>query len=620
MSKNHNNGASDTDGADAGNPGQPGAPSQHEGVSPASREKAVTRRERALIEDEAAVAVREKSVTQKNESVTLREDAADSRENTAYHREKTASSREQVLHDADRGRMSRKDTVKQRETAADSREDSIYHRESTATLREQVSRTMNVAQIASDHHLIMVRRANSQLVISAIDSQKQTEQAEKAKNKLHHLAHHDALTGLPNRTLLQDRLNQAIEAARRQGRRFAVLFMDLDRFKQINDSLGHAIGDQLLQSVSQCLRDCIRHSDTISRHGGDEFVVLLAHITQAEDAALIAQNMLKALMAPHRIDQNEIHVSASIGIGIYPDDGEDAEALLKSADSAMYYAKENGRNNYKFFGQEMNVRAVQRHSVEACLRLGLERREFLLHYQPRINLHSKQIVGAEALIRWKHPEWGLVPSSQFVSIAEDIGLILPIDRWVLRETCRQARVWQEAGLHPIVVSVNISALQLNAPDFLESVRATLEETKLEPKYLEMEFTEQVIIRNAEFTDSVLEELANLGIKLTIDDFGIGYSRLNFLRRSSIRALKIDQSFVKRMITSADNAAIVSTVISMGKNLDLHIIAAGVETAEQYASLLANQCDEGQGYFFGRPMEAEAFAAMLQPGALPLLHI
>ncbi|MEO7558973.1 MAG: bifunctional diguanylate cyclase/phosphodiesterase [Nitrosospira sp.] len=364
----------------------------------------------------------------------------------------------------------------------------------------------------------------------------------------------------------------------------------------------------------------MRHSDTISRHGGDEFVVLLAHITQAEDAALIAQNMLKALTAPHYIEQNEIHVSVSIGIGIYPDDGKDVEALLKSADSAMYYAKENDRNNYKFFGQEMNVQAARRHSVEASLRLGLERQEFLLHYQPRINLNSKQIVGAEALIRWKHPEWGLVPSTQFVSIAEDIGLILPLGRWVLRETCRQARVWQEAGLHPITVSVNISALQLNAPDFLESVRATLEETQLEPKYLEMEFTEQVIIRDAEFTDSVLEELANLGIKLTIDDFGIGYSGLNFLRRSSICALKIDQSFVKRMITSADDAAIVSTVIGMGKNLNLRIIAAGVETAEQYAYLLANQCAEGQGYFFGRPMEAEAFAVMLQPGALPLLHI
>ncbi|MEO6824429.1 MAG: EAL domain-containing protein, partial [Nitrosospira sp.] len=260
---------------------------------------------------------------------------------------------------------------------------------------------------------------------------------------------------------------------------------------------------------------------------------------------------------------------------------------------------------------------VERHSVEACLRLGLERREFLLHYQPRINLHSKQIVGAEALIRWQHPEWGLVPSSQFVPIAKDSGLILQIGRWVLRETCRQARVWQEAGLHRITVSVNISAIELSAPDFLETVRTTLKETKLEPKYLEMEFTEQVIIGNSESTDSVLEALAELGIKLTIDDFGMGDSGLNFLRRSSIHALKIDQSFVKRMITSPDDAAIVSTVISMGKNLNLRIIAAGVETDEQYAYLVAHRYDEGQGYFFGRPMEAEAFAVILQPGALPL---
>jgi diguanylate cyclase (GGDEF)-like protein len=509
--------------------------------------------------------------------------------------------------------------VKQRETAADSREDTLHHRESTATLREQINRTMNVGQIASDQHLIMMRQANAQLVVSSIEAHKQIEQIETAKNKLHYLAHHDALTGLPNRTLLQDRLNQAIETARRQGRRFAVLFMDLDRFKHINDSLGHAVGDQLLQSVSQCLKGCIRHSDTISRYGGDEFVVLLAHIRQAEDAALIAQNMLKALMVPHHIDQNEVNISVSIGIGIYPDDGQDAEALLKNADIAMYHAKENGRNDYKFFETEMSERAVQRHSIETCLRLGLEQLEFLLHYQPRINLQSQKIVGAEALIRWQHPEWGLVPSSQFMPIAEESGLILPIGRWVLRETCRQARFWQESGLRPIIVSVNISALELNAPDFLENVRATLEETKLEPQYLEMEFTEHVILRNAAYTDSVLESLAKLDIKLTIDDFGIGYSGLNFLRRSSIHALKIDRSFVKRMVTSADDAAIVSTVINMGKNLNLRIIAAGVETAEQYSFLVAQQCGEGQGYFFGRPMEAEAFAAIRQSDVLPLLR-
>jgi diguanylate cyclase (GGDEF)-like protein len=614
MANSDNDGTSDIAGT-----GHLDVSSQPKDNLPASPEKDVARRERVLIEQEAAVEGREKSVTQKKEAVSLREDAAHSRENTAYHREKTATQREQVIHSADTGQKTREDSVKQRETAADSREDTLHHRESTATLREQINRTMNVGQIASDQHLIMMRQANAQLVVSSIEAHKQIEQIETAKNKLHYLAHHDALTGLPNRTLLQDRLNQAIETARRQGRRFAVLFMDLDRFKHINDSLGHAVGDQLLQSVSQCLKGCIRHSDTISRYGGDEFVVLLAHIRQAEDAALIAQNMLKALMVPHHIDQNEVNISVSIGIGIYPDDGQDAEALLKNADIAMYHAKENGRNDYKFFETEMSERAVQRHSIETCLRLGLEQLEFLLHYQPRINLQSQKIVGAEALIRWQHPEWGLVPSSQFMPIAEESGLILPIGRWVLRETCRQARFWQESGLRPIIVSVNISALELNAPDFLENVRATLEETKLEPQYLEMEFTEHVILRNAAYTDSVLESLAKLDIKLTIDDFGIGYSGLNFLRRSSIHALKIDRSFVKRMVTSADDAAIVSTVINMGKNLNLRIIAAGVETAEQYSFLVAQQCGEGQGYFFGRPMEAEAFAAIRQSDVLPLLR-
>lgn len=612
MSRNDNDGVSDTS-------GQTDLSSQHKDKSPASREKDITHRESAVIDD-AAVLSREKLFARRKDAVEHRENAADLREDTVHRREGTATLRESVIHGVYTGRTQREDVVELREDAADLREDTVQLREGTASLREQVIRKTDMGQAASDDHLMMVQQANARLVVSVIEAHKLAEQAETATTKLQYLAHHDGLTGLPNRMLLQDRLRQAIELARRQGKRFAVLFMDLDRFKQINDSLGHGVGDQLLQSVAQRLQGCVRHSDTISRQGGDEFVVLLSNITHAEDAALIAQNMLTALAAPHLIDHHELHVSVSIGISIYPDDGQEAETLLKSADSAMYHAKEGGRNNYKFFESEMSVRAVQRQSIETSLRLALERQEFVLHYQPRINLQSKKIVGAEALIRWNHPEWGVVPSSQFVSIAEDSGLILPIGRWVLRETCRQARVWQEAGLHPIPVSVNISALELNAPDFLENVRATLEETKLESKYLEMEFTEQVIIRDAAFVDAVLEALAELGIKLTIDDFGIGYSRLNFLRRSSIQALKIDQSFVKRMVTSADDAAIISTVISMGKNLNLRIIAAGVETAEQYASLVAQQCDEGQGYFFGRPMDAEAFATMLQPGVLPLSRI
>ena len=578
MDRNDTDGASEADDSDTDNSGHSGWSSRHKDPLEASHEKDITRRESVVIDNEAAAPSRDNSVSLREHAVKCREDVADSRENTAHRREETA------------------------------------------TLREQVIRETGTAQAASDGHLMMIRQANSQLIISVIETQKLAEQVEIAKTKLHHLAHHDALTGLPNRMLMQDRLSQAIELACRQARRFAVLFMDLDRFKQINDSLGHAVGDQLLQSVAQRLLDCVRHSDTISRQGGDEFVVLLSNIMHAEDAALIAQNMLTALSVPHLIDHHELHVSVSIGIGIYPDHGQDAEILLKSADIAMYHAKESGRNNYKFFETEMSARAVQRHSIEASLHHALERQEFLLHFQPKIDLHTNVIVGVEALIRWQHPQWGLVPPLQFVPIAEDCGLILPIGRWVLRETCRQAQAWRQAGLPPITVAVNTSALEFSAQDFLENIHATLEETNLEPRYLELELTESVLMQDAEFTDSVLHALTDLGIKLVIDDFGIGYSSLSYLRQFPIDTLKIDQSFVRRMTTNPDDAAIVSAVIGLGKSLKLRLIAEGVETPEQHAFLLAQNCDEGQGYYFGRPVGAEILAGLLQTGiSLPFRH-
>ncbi|MFZ2407374.1 MAG: EAL domain-containing protein, partial [Methylobacter sp.] len=386
-------------------------------------------------------------------------------------------------------------------------------------------------------------------------------------------------------------------------------------FKHINDSLGHAIGDQLLQSVAQRLVGCVRHSDTISRQGGDEFVLLLPSIEQAEDAALSAQKMLSALALPHHIDQHDLHISVSIGISIYPNDGQDAESLIKSADTAMYYAKENGRNSFKFFEPNMNALAVQRQSIEASLRHALERHEFVLYYQPKINLHSGAIVGVEALIRWQHPERGLLQPTQFVPIAEDCGLILPIGRWVLREACLQARIWQQAGLSPITVAVNTSALEFRDKGFLENIRATLEDTNLEPRYLELELTESVLMRDADSTDSVLHALSDLGIKLAIDDFGTGYSSLSYLRQFPIDTLKIDQSFVERMFSNPDDATIVSAVISMGKSLSKHVIAEGVETKEQSAFLLAQHCDEGQGFYFGRPLVAKALGALLKTGVL-----
>ena len=579
MNNKDDGGASDTDG-----PGQANGSTQSKDTLPTVLEENITRREKSVLDDEAAVLSREKLVTAREETADVRESASDRRE----------------------------DAVLLREGATQAREGESNVREVAATSREGEIRTAEEAlQAGASGHFVMLQEANANLVIASIEAHKLSEQAEAAKVELDHLAHHDALTDLPNRMLLQDRLGQAIEGAHRQGRQLAMMFLDLDHFKHINDSLGHSVGDRLLQSIAQRLVASVRHSDTVSRQGGDEFLILLPFIEHPEDAALSAQKMLAALVLPHRIDGQELHSSMSIGISIYPGDGQDAETLIKSADTAMYHAKEQGRNNYKFFEPAMNARAVQRQSIEAGLRGALERHEFVLHYQPKINLGSGKMVGVEALIRWAHPEIGLLLPAQFVPIAEDCGLIVPIGRWVLREACLQARAWQQAGRPPITVAVNTSALELRAKDFLENVRATLEETRLEPCYLELELTESVLMRNAESTGPLLQAIADLGVKLAIDDFGTGYSSLSYLSRFPIDTLKIDQSFVKQITSNPDDATIVSAVINMGKSLRQSVIAEGVETAEQHAFLLAQHCDEGQGYYFGHPVAAEAIGALLQ---------
>ena len=500
-----------------------------------------------------------------------------------------------------------------RENLASAREDAVQVREGAVTSRERGILAVETDWATSGDYMLMLREANSNLVIATMEAHRLTEQVESAKIELDRLAHHDALTNLPNRMLMQDRLSQAIEVARRQHRQLAVMFMDLDRFKHINDSLGHSVGDQLLQSVAQRLVACVRQSDTVSRQGGDEFLLLLSSVEHADDAALSAQKMLATLAPPHHIEGSDIHISVSIGISIYPDDGQDAQTLIKCADTAMYYAKENGRNNFKFFEQDMNTRAVQRQSIEASLRQALDLQEFVLHYQPKIDLQSGTIVGAEALIRWQHPQRGMLSPAEFVPIAEDSGLIRPIGRWVLREACRQAQTWLQAGLPPITVAVNTSPLELRAEDFLENLRATLKETQIEPRYLELELTESVFMRDAASTGSLLQAIADLGVKLAIDDFGTGYSSLSYLSRFPIDTLKIDQSFVNRMNGNPDDANIVRAVISMGKSLRQRVIAEGVETSEQHASLVGLHCDQGQGFYFGRPVPAEALAILLKTG-------
>jgi diguanylate cyclase (GGDEF)-like protein/PAS domain S-box-containing protein len=425
-----------------------------------------------------------------------------------------------------------------------------------------------------------------------------------------HSAEHDFLTGLPNRMLLHDRVSQAIALANRHRYKVALLFIDVDGFKHINDSLGHPAGDKLLQSLAQRLVACVRSSDTVSRQGGDEFVVLLSSVRLAEDTAVAAKKLLGAIADPHLVDRRDLHVTASIGVSVYPDDGEDAETLIKNADTAMYQAKANGRQGYQFFKSVMNVRAVERQSTEESLRSALKRKEFHVHYQPRVDLHTGQIIGAEALLRWSHPERGNIPPAQFIPIAEDCGLILPIGEWILREACMQTQRWFEDGLPPITIAVNISGIQFGSEDFITNVFAILEETGLDPAHLELELTESVLMKHAESTEALLKTLRSKGIQVSVDDFGTGYSSLSYLSKFSLDALKIDQSFVRRIITSPEDTAIVTAIISMGRSLSLHVVAEGVETSEELAFLRAHQCDEAQGYFFGKPCPPLEFGELL----------
>ncbi|WP_205231454.1 EAL domain-containing protein [Azospira oryzae] len=429
------------------------------------------------------------------------------------------------------------------------------------------------------------------------------------EDRIHQLAYFDELTGLPNRTLLHDRVSQCLAAAEREQETLALLFIDLDNFKTVNDSLGHFTGDRLLQSVAQRLKGCVRDSDTVSRLGGDEFVVVLAD-AQLDGASQVARKIIDRVGQPFVIDGHQLTVTPSIGISLFPHDARDFQSLLKNADTAMYQAKESGRNAYQFFTAEMNVLAFERLVLENALRQAVERQEFVLHYQPQVDMGSGRVIGAEALVRWLHPELGMVPPARFIPVAEDSGLIGAIGDWVLYEACRQNRAWQEAGLPPIPVAVNLSAVQLRQSELHESVAELLRRTGLESRYLELELTERTVMEDAEATVRCLRRLDEMGVMLSIDDFGTGYSSLSYLKRFPIDKLKIDQSFVRDIVADADDQAIAVAIISMGHSLRLRVIAEGVETAEQLEILHRHGCDEAQGFHFGRPMPADEFAAYL----------
>ena len=433
-----------------------------------------------------------------------------------------------------------------------------------------------------------------------------TQDLQQSEQRFRHLAHHDPLTGLPNRTLLQDQFARALGRARRSNNNLAILFIDLDRFKTINDSLGHSAGDALLREVADRIRLTVREFDTVARMGGDEFVILLTDLAEPADAGRVAQHVLVSLAKVTIIDGHPLHVTSSIGISLFPDDGEDFDELLKHADAAMYLAKENGRNGYQFFTSEINVLAHGRLAVETGLRNALNNDEFELHFQPQIALPGGAIVGAEALLRWRHPQRGLVAPDEFIPIAEDTGLIVPIGEWVLRSACAQYAEWRRRGLAPFRLAINLSARQLRQKDLAAITQEVLLANGMKGEELEFEITETALMQSAEAAAASLRALKVLGVTLSLDDFGTGYSSLSYLRRFPIDTLKIDRSFVRDISTDPSDAVLVRAIIDLAHSLGMTTVAEGVETREQLSFLILHKCDDFQGYFISRPLTAEAF--------------
>lgn len=433
-----------------------------------------------------------------------------------------------------------------------------------------------------------------------------------AEERISHMAHHDALTGLPNRSLLDDRIRQAMLYAQRNNRHVTVVFMDLDNFKLINDTLGHKAGDELLKTVAQRMVQSVRQTDTVVRLGGDEFVLVLVEQADPTDSVTpVLHKIREAIAEPIHIEGQTLEVTSSMGLASYPEDGTDSETLLMNADAAMYQAKAAGRNNYQFYTAEMNTRIHARLAMQEGIRHALERNEFFLEYQPQVDLQSGRIVGAEALIRWKHPQRGTVSPAEFIALAEETGQIVPIGAWVLQAACSQIKAWQEAGMPAVVVSVNVSARQFKENNLIHQVNTALAQSGLEPGYLELEVTESMIMQNVQQAVAIMKELQAMGVQLSIDDFGTGYSNLSALKSFPISRLKLDRSFVRDLPHDEDDKAIAKGVISLGHELHLRVLAEGVETAEQLAFLRENGCDEMQGYVFSRPVAADKFAALLQ---------
>ena len=502
----------------------------------------------------------------------------------------------------------------------------LTHRQSLASLTdieamstrlEEVEETLDALRSGRVDALVVTGR-DGESILSLRSAAEELAERKRHDAQLEYQANYDALTGLANRHLLQDRLQQALISAARYGHEVTVAFIDLDNFKYINDSLGHHIGDQLLQAISYRLRSSLRETDTVARNGGDEFVLVIDRSDESV-ISLIMRKVLNAVSEPVTIDGHELLITCSIGLSMYPIDGPDANTLLRHADAAMYHAKEQGRNNFQLFTPELNVKINSRMAMEANLRQALERGEFFLHYQPKVDLRTGHIVGVEALIRWKHND-SVISPADFIPLAEEIGLIVPIGAWVLRTACAQNKAWQHGLLPKIKVAVNLSARQFKDKTLVQLVGQVLQETGLDAKYLELELTESMVMQNVESTVTTLRDLKDMGVTLSIDDFGTGYSSLSYLKRFPIDVLKIDQSFIRDITSDPDDAAIAASIISLALSLKLKVIAEGVETEAQLSYLRRHQCDEIQGYFFSRPVLPHKIEHMLrQSKSLPAMQ-
>ena len=465
---------------------------------------------------------------------------------------------------------------------------------------------------ALEHHALLEAKRRHENHLEELVRQRTAE--------LNHLAYHDALTDLPNRILFEDRLTQALILAKRHRQALGMLFLSLDGFKKVHDTLGHAIGDRLLQKVAERLRSSAHQGETVARFEGDEFALLLTQIggTEDEDVVEVIFQINESLKLPFLVDDHELFITVSIGISLYPDDGADAPTLLKNADAALYRAREQGGNNYQFYTADMNDKAMKRLTLENSLRRALERSEFEVYYQPVLDINTRKIVGMEALLRWHHPELGLIQPAEFIPLAEDTGMIVPIGEWVLRTACTQSKSWQEAGFAPLSLAVNLSGRQFQQQNLSEVVARILQETGLNSHNLELELTESSIMKNAESAVRMLGELKEMGVKIAIDDFGTGYSSLGYLKRLPIDTLKIDRSFVSDVTTDPDDAALVMAIITLAHNLRLKVIAEGVDSEEQLSFLHLLRCDEWQGYLFSKPLPVEAFEELLSQGHNPAL--